>query len=209
MATIQEQNVEIEQRIFQPVQKLVTDSDRNFTEVSLRGKVPEHELGLINPDVEFLENISKYNGTLRMKQTLSNRYINDYSLYKVDYNAFTDKECPQSGLGNCNGVRFKDGDEVVIENSLRTPILSRDGDGKEYRVSNDKSNSVSSSRLTSGEFSFNEQDRTKKSCKNDDEKRWPDQFNISVPEVQDSVYLTNGLGVNTREQMRKYAGLGY
>lgn len=202
MATLQEQNVEIERHLFDKVQKLVQDSDVKYTELSLNGKASENELGLINPEIEYLDRSDgRYNGTLQMKQTLSNRYINDYSLYKVDYDSFQDGECPETGLNNCDGYRFLDAPQVVIENSLRTPILGRDGDGNEYIVSNNTKNIDYSSNDVDN--SFNEMNRTKKSCKNDDEKVYPDIFDIQVPVVLDDRLLKYGIDVNSREAVRE------
>ena len=207
MATIQQQNESIEQHLFQPIQKYVSDSDIKFTELNSNGKLPSKTLGLIDPEREFLKNDEQYNGTNRMKQQISNRYVNDYNLYKVDFNT-TNNECVKYNTSNCDSIRFNNKDTIIVENSLRKSVLSRDGNSE--KVKDMKMNSSNLELLipqiekNSGEKHFNNDHRTKKSCQTQyvDNNILNNRFEITVPENKNDIYLEDQNGINTREYIR-------
>jgi len=73
---LEKQDAHIQQHIFQPVQQMIINSTTNInnTELHLGPPANQHELGLINPEFAYNEDY-KFEGTAKMKQRLSNRYI--------------------------------------------------------------------------------------------------------------------------------------
>lgn len=207
-STIQQQNDSIEKLLFQPVQSYILKSTENNrqTELGIRGKLSKKTMGLINPEKDFLKT-SEFNGALRMKQSLSNRYINDYNLYKVDLKSTDNNKCVEYNTTNCNGVRFNDKNTITIENSLRKPIMETNY--KDSKTQSSKGNKDVIKHLIPGfdngdnNVFFNDH-RLKKSCDTQfvEDNILNNRFNIPVPVPQQDIYLDHQNGINTRELIR-------
>ena len=201
---LEKQDNEIQQHIFQPVQQMIINSTSNInTELALGPAATQHELGLINPEIAF-NNDYKYEGTAKMKQKLSNRYINDYNLYKYDPNALN-SDCVDSGT-NCDGSRlipYAKSDIVVVENSLRYQASERDLYNEPVTAPDQKQKQINEiikeQKFDASYPMFGTDFRQKKSCMNN--KEFINIFDITVPQVIDDFVLDDTI-INSREYVR-------
>tara|TARA_Y100000389_G_C17465292_1_gene524926 strand:- start:299 stop:967 length:669 start_codon:yes stop_codon:yes gene_type:complete len=202
---LQKQDEHIQQHIFQPVQQMIINSTSNITntELHLGPPISQNELGLINPEFDY-NNDYKYEGTAKMKQRLSNRYITDYNLYKYDPDALL-TDCANSGT-NCDGARlipYTKSDIVVVENSLRNPMWARDINNGEPTTPQQKQeridNIIKEDTFDTSYPMFGTDFRQKKSCMNN--KDYFNVFDVTVPVLIDDFVLSNTI-VNSREYVR-------
>lgn len=201
---LEKQDTEIQKHIFQPVQQMIINSTSNINnELALGPTTTQHELGLINPEVAF-NNDYQFEGTAKMKQKLSNRYINDYNLYKYDPNALN-SDCVDSGT-NCDGSRlipYENSDIVVIENSLRYQVSERDLYNEPITTPVQKQTEIDEiikeQKFDTSYPMFGTDFRQKKSCMNN--KKFIDIFDINVPQLIPDFVLDDTI-VNSREYVR-------
>tara|TARA_B100001287_G_C22673564_1_gene526502 strand:- start:1966 stop:2658 length:693 start_codon:yes stop_codon:yes gene_type:complete len=206
---LEQQNMEIKEHIFQPIQKIIMEStDTQQTELEIGLPANKHELGLINPEVDF-NNDYKFEGTAKMKQRLSNRYINDYNLFKNDPGTKALRNyCPNSGT-NCDASRlinYEDNSIITIENSLRFSEPTRDDTDGPPEEPNQKEknirNLILDQKFDTEYPMFGTDFRQKKSCM--EPKSNFDIFNVTVPRVLDDYVLDNTI-INSREYIRSIA----
>lgn len=223
MATLQRQNTSISQRIFLPVQQIVSENTQQnafgeTTELGFKMPKAQHSDNQISPALDF----TSFNGTAGLKHPVSNMEIKDYYLVNPAFsNDQLSENCIPSHSSKhdyvsssinypgmmCKGTNFMKQSDMIVSSALRTPTQSRiltNADIKtNQRSQNQGSIQYPDEIRNNGMISvWDNTNRIKKSCVTD-KSHFP-IFDVPVPELLENNRMDHSM-VNSRDVMRHYS----
>ena len=217
MTTLQAQNRIIEQRLFEPIQKLATESN-NYPELN---RVTELEFKIQKSkhfDPNYMDNdpslnFQAFNGTSGMKQPISNKSLYNYYIRDPASQLWHTEAARETTAVSLQypGMQQKDThfpeSEIVVSNALRMQSRSRTHNPEE-NVYHQQPIHYDNEIHTNDPNIWDNNNRIKKSCEHDILKKAVDIFDIQTPALHQHQFLTppNGVLLNSRDLIRNKLG---